>query len=441
MEIRSMGAGAKHLRAVMVLLLLAAPAFAGEDGPTLEPDNLALLPLNDLERKELARDHPDVAARVHYLGNRLKKIRAQLAERPDPGESGARRLRELLRQTEQDLAPSMARIREACREHELTDALLAHMKTAPAGPQRTTRYAHGLVLFVLDADAPARPMFEAVVPTVEGAILALEAQKEPLRRTLKQGGMADEEIAPVIEALERRIRGIDKRFWRLVDYVVPEADKAALHRVLPTAYQKQDDILAHLFALPGLTASQAVRLRGVLVAFEAETAPDTALTRRLQAQLRAKDLDASERMRIQEEMQSAGNRVTERHRAATTAAQEILTEAQWTMLEAIPPRVSLGDRRQTSPQVLEGLAGVDPTKLAAMRKELAGARREIQEKKIAAAAKGKDYGPDSPQMTSMQMAMANVEAEANVLQRRFNGRLFTELLTRDQVVVWVINPP
>ena len=59
----------------------------------------------------------------------------------------------------------------------------------------------------------------------------------------------------------------------------------------------------------------------------------------------------------------------------------------------------------------------------------------------AAAAKGKDYGPDSPQMTSMQMAIANVDAEANVHQRRFNGRLFTELLSIDQVVLWVIRTP
>lgn len=434
-------------RTVLIVALLGSlasgtPTLADNGPPTLRPHNLELLPINELERKELARDHPDIAARVQHLGNRLKKLQGYLRARKSQDDDGAGKLRAQIAQTEADLAPLMKRVVEACREHELSDELLAHMQaTAPTGPLRTARYAQGLVLYVLDERSALRPLFQRVVPATEGALLALEAQKKPLQSSLAQSGMADKDIAPIVAALDRQIRAIEKRFWRLVDYVVPESDRAAIHRMLPTAYQKQEDILSHLYALPDLSASQAVRLQGVLVEFEAETAPDTALTRRLQEALRSKDSDAKDRVRFRADMAAAGNRITSLHRDATDEAKRILTSAQWTQLEAIPPRVSLGDRRQTSPQILAGLQRVDRERLASMRAELAGIRAEIRAKKRAAAAKGKDYGPDSPQMTSMQMAMANVDAQANVLQRRFNGRLFTELLSIDQAVLWVIRAP
>ena len=41
-------------------------------------------------------------------------------------------------------------------------------------------------------------------------------------------------------------------------------------------------------------------------------------------------------------------------------------------------------------------------------------------------------------MMGMMMEMARVEAEGNVIQRNFNGRIFKELLTPDQVTGWVL---
>ncbi len=434
-----MGSGLRLL-AFVAVFAIAAIASPDEAPPVLQPHALELLPITQLERKELSRDNADLATRIHHLRTRLQKLQGHLAGREDPNDSGSRQLRKQIRQTEADMAPYMARVIEVCREHDLTDALIETMNDAPHGPHRVARHAQGLVLFVLADDAPQRVMFERIVPAAEGAILTLEAQKGTLRKTLAQAAVSERDIAVAIDGIDRRIRAIEKRFWRLVDYVVPQAERTALHRALPTAYKQHEDAFAHIYAVPGLTASQATRLSGMLTEFEAESAPDTALTKRLQQQLRSKDINGAERARIHREMQAAQNRVTALHRAAVDRAKAIYTTAQWTMLEAIPPRVSLGDRKQTSPQVLAGLRNYDHQKLAAMRAELEGVRRAYREKRREAAALGKDYGPDSPQMASMQMAMANVEAEANVLQREFNGRLFTELLSLDQVVLWVINP-
>jgi hypothetical protein len=84
------------------------------------------------------------------------------------------------------------------------------------------------------------------------------------------------------------------------------------------------------------------------------------------------------------------------------------------------------------------LAPDQRARLHAMRAELDGAREELTSRRIAAAARGADYGPDSPQMMDMQMEMAGIESDAGRLQRRFSRRIFLELLTPSQVVEWVL---
>lgn len=426
---------------VGLLLLAAAPATGGEpERPRLEGRHLDLLPLNQLERQELARDHPEVATRLHLLKQRADRLRGLLAGRANKADDGARRIREQIAQTEAELTPVLAQLLDVAREHHVDDALLRHLATAPNGPFRTARYAQSLVLFVEDLPPAPRQLFERLLPRVEGALLAIAAQRERAEQVLAQAGAEPPAIRAAKAALDRQAREIDRRFWRLVDYVVPEAQRAAIHRVLPTAYQQHENVIQHVFALPGITGSQGVRLRALLKEVEAESSPENALLRTLRPKLKEEGHTKAESIAWSQEVQEAGQRLLELQRYAVVQAKEILTDAQWLALEAIPPRVSPSDRKQHSGRVLEGveLTAEQRERLEAMRRELEAVRREFQEKRIAAAARGAAYGPDSPQMMDMMMAMARVEAEGNVLQRRFNGRLFLELLTPDQVTGWVL---
>lgn len=125
-----------------------------------------------------------------------------------------------------------------------------------------------------------------------------------------------------------------------------------------------------------------------------------------------------------------------------TQAKEIYTQTQWAWLEAIPPRVPIGDRRQTSPQVLTGviLTPAQRERLATMRASLGDVREAFLTKRRTAQAKARQYGPDSPQMAGMQMEMAAIQSDGNALQRAFNGRLFLEVLDPEQIEAWVLAP-
>ena len=397
--------------AACLLLALALPVRADEPAaPALAAEDWPLLPINDVERQELARDHPDLVREATSLGARIRKLVGMRAARKDPDDPAARALAEQEHELRARLAPLLARAVEALDDEAVDARLLARIRAVPPGPLRATRHAMGLVTFVEDVPEEPRALLAYVLPRVEGALLALE--DEAVRREL------------------------ERRYWRLVDYVLPEAPRAALHRRLPTSHQKSETALQHLFLLPGLSASQAVRLRGVLEEVQAQASPDQALVKRLQGE---QGDGAGARRR---EIQAATHRLLALQRWAGTQAREILTPAQWQAFEAIPPRVRVEDRKATSVDLLKGLTLTDAqrARLATMRDGLREVRETYRRRRAEAAGGMQAMDPDDPAMAAAQMEMAGAEADANVEQRRFNGRVLLELLRPDQVVAWVLAP-
>lgn len=428
---------------VICLLLGASLAAADETQPSFDVRNFDLLPLNDLERGEFARDHPQLVRRVTVLAKRIEKLRKHRAAREDPLDDGGQRIGEQIVAIETQLAPLVAEAVKSLGLKEIDERLLAHLARAPQGPYRTARYALGLVHFVEGIPAKPRALLEGLLPRVEGALVALDGQRKRLVFAAKQTGLEAEQQKALLATFDQQVERIEKRWWRLVDYVVPEAQRAALSRVLPRTYQKRESVIQHVYGLPSLSASQGVRVRAMLEEVQAEASPDSSAVKRLQGEARNPQTDGGRKPAIQGEIEAAQYRLLALQRWAVDESKRILTEAQWEALEAIPPRVSYQDRQATSVDLLKGvtLSAEQRDRLASMRKTLAPHRREYQERRLKAAARGAMLGPDSPKMPGMQMEMANIQADGNALQRAFNGRVLLELLSPEQVATWVLAPP
>jgi len=421
------------------IALLCAPAALADEPPTrasIAAEDWALLPINDLEKQELARDHADLVRKVTSLVARIKKVAAKRATRENPDDDGGRRLGAHAASLREQLSPLLDAAIAALDDDAIDQPLLGHIAAAPAGPLRVGRYAAGIPLFVDGWTGEGRALIEYVVPRLEGALLALDGERENHRRFAAKHEIDDVKQQAWNAASAQRLRGIEKRYWRLIDYVVPESARAAIHRRLPSAYQRIETVLQHVYALPGLTASQGTRVRALLEEIQAQAAPDSALMKRLQG----RGGSAEDRRAAQTQLREAQHRIMALQRWAVTESRRVLSKAQWTALEAIPPRVSLADRKQTSPQILAGvdLTSTQRQKLTTMRESLGAYRRAYSERRLKAGARMAGMGPDSPQRARAEMAMANVVADGNVVQRRFNGRVFLELLTPAQVVRWVL---
>ncbi len=404
----------------------------------LAAEDWALLPVNDLERQELARDHPALLRQVSSLVARIRKVEGQRRARKNPQDDGGRRIGEHATALRERLAPLLAEAVAALNDPAIDERLLAHIRAAPRGRLRVARYAQTLPLFVEGTPDRVRSVLAHVIPRVHGALLALAGEGERVRKLAAAQGLDNARRDALAASVNQRIQQLEKRYWRLIDYIVPTPQRAALHQRLPTAHQKHESILQHVYALPDLSASQAARVQAMLEEVQAQASPDSALVKRTQATLG----EAQDRRAAQKVIQAATQRLIELQRWAVVESKRILSAEQWMALEAIPPRVSLADRKQTSPQLLKGVALTDAQheRLDALRAELQGARKAYRERRLAAAARMAGMGPDSPQMAGAQMAMANAEAQGNVVQRAFNGRLLLELLTHDQVTAWVIGP-
>ncbi len=435
----------KHVALGVACLLLLAPVAASDEAapPTLEVRNFELLPLNKLERGELARDHPELVQRVTILAGRVTKLRGHLRGRKDPNDDGGRRIAAQIKQVEAELAPLIAQTVDASRSAGIDDRLLAHVAAAPGGPHRVARYAMGLVLYVEGLPDEPRKLFERLLQRVDGALIALAAQKQRLEVVAQRSKLGQAEREALASAHAQQVHEIEKRWWRLVDYVVPQAQRAAIHRVLPTAYQQPESIIQHIYGLPGITPAQGARIGALLKEIESEASPDSAAVKRLQREAADPKTPGLRKAAIQEEAKAATHRLLELQRWAVSQSKRILDAKQWEALEAIPPRVSFQDRQATSVDLLEGvdLLPAQRSRLDAMREELSDYRKAYQERRLKTAARAALLGPDSPELPGMQMEMAGIQAAGNVVQRRFNGRVLRELLTPEQVEAWVLAPP
>lgn len=419
------------LRGLLCALVLAAAGRAAAEEPAAAPAlpplvfdaaQADLLPFDEFERQDFQRVHGPLVGGLRGLLEREAKA------------AGAERER--------------LRARIAALSVELTDLLLAegvepwllaHLNHAPRGPYRAERYATGLVLR-LDLAPLVRGLFERVVPQLEAGWLALAAQKDRLTLALQQSALPPEEQRALLTTFDRQGRELESRFWHLADAVLSDAQRADLYEWLPTAHKQKAGAVEHLYTLPDLTPSQAARLRSLLTELEAEGSPDQAAVRRLQRALAASDRPPEEARRLRAELQAAQQRASELTRLHVAAIRAVLTPEQVRAYKAIPPRLSVNDRRRDGRRLLQGLplTPAQQAAVAALEREARRGRRALEGRVRDLREQAADYGADSPQMAGMEMMMGAARAEGDALRRALLGRVFLEILTPDQVSTWLL---
>lgn len=436
----------------LVFLVVAASTAAPAAGdaarsPVLHPGTMDLLPLDDLQLLDFKRENMRLVSRVSSLGNQVGRLEKALQQRADKRKVDAetRKMQDELRGLRAQQAALMVRVTQKLEPYGVDGPLVAYMNRAPAGPARVERYAYGLVLLVPDLEPPVRALFERVVAQMEGSTYALEAQQERMALALKQSQLEPADQRALLATFKRQARTSDQRFWQLVDCTLTREQRAWVWRRLPTRLKRKSQAVEHLFTLTGLTPSQASRIQALVTEMEHESSPDKATLNRLATEARSqraqkKRLTRDERVATSRERAEVGERLTELRRYGARAIREILTQAQWQEYEAIPPRVSLNDRRLDFRRLFQGFTPTpeQDRQLQALRREAAAERRAITKRTNELRRQAGDYGPDSPQTMMMEMQMMGMRAAGQRASRRQLGRIVLEVLTPEQVGAWVM---
>ena len=181
-------------------------------------------------------------------------------------------------------------------------------------------------------------------------------------------------------------------------------------------------------------------MQALVTEIEAESAPDQALVNRTRAELRAKDRPQAERAALAKEQREANARLQDLRRFAHEATHEILTDAQIHAMKAIPPRVSINDRRRDGRRVFEGMVFTADQleQMELLRKEGRKAAKAYRARMQELQKEQAEVGPDSPQMMMMEMMSAGARGEAQAMQRLLLGMAFRKVLSPDQVSGWVM---
>jgi hypothetical protein len=436
------------LPALALALALAPHAVRAEDAPTatlppLTRSDLELLPLSEVERLKLLRAHGELAARAEIVLKRAERVDEQLEQRgAGAGTQALVEERVRLRRQAEALVPE---IEAALVAQGLDTAGLARARAAARGPLRVDRFGHAQVLALLEeratdaaGHAPSLavlPLFRRLVPRVDGAVLALHAEAQRLRQ-----GTPAEERALLAGELDQRRKEVERRFWRLVYYTLDTPTRALLATRLPTPLRKHDDAIGHVYLLAGLTPSQGVAVKALLLELEAEAAADTSELARAQGALARTDLPPEQRRAEELALKDCQARLADLQVEAYARGVAILTAEQASELVALPPYLSAPER---SRRVEETLADVrlDPTQreaLVALGRRYAEHKARYERGVLDVQRRLKEAGPDSPEKEMAEMMYAGLGGEVAATLREAHGEVFLTILTPDQVEAWVL---
>lgn len=421
---------------LLPVLLCCALLVADDAALQLGPGDFELLPLDELERGRLFREHGALVERMQALGRRHAQLGRQLDEL-EPDSDAQARVRTQQAEVAGRLAPLFGELTAILRaEFGIDDAHLARVKAAPVGERRVARYAHAQVLAHGALSEAETRLFEALVAALDGAQSGWRAS----RARLEQLGLEESARRAVEQGLAAQEREAEQRFWIVVDIVLSDAQTAAIMAELPYDFTRIRDFPGHLLRLPGLSPSQTARLQAGIAEIEAESAADDTEVRRLGQELRRRDLERDERAALQEALREARGRLASLREEVFARLQGSLSAEQRLALAAIPPYVSPNDRNLRPERLFAGLelSPAQEATLASMREEVDAQRRAYQEETREIQRMGADYGPDSPQQMMMQSMMMGVQAEGQSTLREAVRHVLLEVLRTEQVSDWML---
>jgi hypothetical protein len=372
-----------------------------------------------VHRDYLVRDHMELVTRLTVLGQRARRVAANLRDRPNPADDGARLLRAELVRVREQMAPLTARLRPILVGLGVPDEAFARAERGPRGALREERHAHALVLEAPGASPAAQALLARLVPAADGALLALHAEGE---------------------ATEPRRKALEKRFWRVVDAVLDAPAKRWVRSLLPSKKAEYDDVIGHVYRVSGLTASQGAQLKALLVELDAESAPDVAAVRAAESRAGAPDVTDSERADLERVKTETGRRLVAMRIDAYERGMRILTPEQADELKAIPPDQTAADRQTNPKDVVEQveLTAEQRERLAALAQRYEGEKKRVEQEVLRVALQQKELGPDSPRQDEMAMEYVGIQNRVQHVVQAAAREILLDVLTPEQVLLWVL---
>jgi hypothetical protein len=429
--------------AVVVLLAVASPLVApigAEEGAALPPlsrSDLELLPFDEAGRLAFLRDHGPLVFRVETVLRRLERVEEQLAERARverKTDGGAPALREERLRLVAQAETLLPEIEVALAAAGVPAGSLERARRFPRGPLRTDRFGRSQVLEVESLTERQRALFAHLAPAVDGAALALDAE---VRRLEAAGGEAQAALA---RQLAQRRREVEKRFWRLVYWALDDAQRHALVARLPHELQKRDDGIGHVYLLEGLTPSQGVAFKALLLEIEAEAAADTTEVKRAEEALARGGLPADERRALEQAKGEAQRRLVDLQLRARAQGLAIFTPEQVRSLRSLVPHLTADERRRPVTETLAEVATLPEQRAAfeALTRKYAGLKMRIESGYLAIKRAMDDAGPESPEREMAEMQAAALGGEVARVLREAHGEVFLGILTPAQAEAWVL---
>jgi|GEM_PF-4102269 len=436
----------KPLAACALALALTSLASADETGSArpLTRSDLMLLPFDEADLARFQRDHADLVVRVEMILKRAERVQENLRERLKPdqqADQGTRALlEERLRLTEQSLA-LVPEIEERLAKAGIPAGSLERARRAQGGPYRAERFGRSLLLDLLQPVTipvpPQRELFERLVPHVDGAVLALNAEIERLKAATGSDAESRQALA---QELEQRRREIERRFWRLVYWTLPEEQRYELAKRLPHELQKRDDGIGHVYLVKGLTPSQGVAFKALLLEIEAEAAADGSEIKRAQDALASGTLSPEDKRLHEASLRDTQKRLVDIQLRARDQGRTLFTPEQVREIKALPPYLSGSERTRLVQETLREIPTTadQQTALAALGRRYVEAKQRFERGALDIQRRLKDAGPDSPEREMAEMMYAGLAGEGAAALREAHGEVFLTILTPDQVEAWVL---
>jgi hypothetical protein len=405
--------------------------------PPLSRSDLELLPFDEAERLAFLRDHGPLVFRVETVLRRLERVEEQLAERARverKTDGGAPALLEERARLVAQAETLLPEIEAALAAAGVPAGSLERARRFARGPLRVDGFGRALVLEVDGLNEKQRALFAHLVPAVHGAAVTLDAEA---RRLGAAGGEAQVALA---ERLAQRRRDLEKRFWRLVYWALDDVQRHALVARLPHELQKRDDGIGHVYLLEGLTPSQGVAFKALLLEIEAEAAADSAEVKRAQEALARGGLDADEKRAHERAKGQAERRLVDLQLRARDQGLAIFTPEQVRSLRSIVPHLTAEERRRPVTETLAEVVTLPEQRAAfeALTRKYAGLKMRIESGYLAIKRAMDDAGPESPEREMAEMQAAALGGEVARVLREAHGEVFLGILTPAQAEAWVL---
>ncbi len=425
------------MRFLSVLILCAAAA--AQEAPFV-PTGLDMLPgLEPAERQKMKQAAAPTFRKIQQHSQHIQKLEGQIRKRP--GREQVQKLQGLIAQTRKRVAEFFRAMEQDLKNAGLDDAGLERLKRMPRGALREERYNHRVLLEASNLSQRQEALLERLVAATDGAQRVLLSQERRARNNVKE---IDKTIAnQILGDFGRQRYEIERRFWTAAYYAMKPEQMAEVRKLFSPRYAYYNNVQGHLYLLPGITPSQAMRIKASFTECESEVAADRAQINQIRAQLRDKGLPQKDRGALYKRQGECQKRIQECNTALRDHLRATITEEQRAVLHSVAPRLNPGDLGKHPGQLVRGMS-VRPEQDERLKKlgrdiqREAGKIRRLAGKKVGAMSG--DFGPESPQAMTMQTMQQNAQSEVIAAYRTAAHDAIVEVLDPEQVSGWVIAP-